>query len=88
MANPIATILSGAMMLRWLSSEHGDASLAKAARIIDEAVASVLERGRVLTTDVGGKATTEKMGDAVVRAVENRGPSSGNRDKTGRKATT
>lgn len=69
-ANPIAAILSGAMMLRWLSSEHGDASLAKASRIIDEAVASVLERGKTLTVDAGGKATTEKMGDAVVRAIE------------------
>lgn len=69
-ANPIATILSGAMMLRWLSFEHGDASLAKASRIIDGAVTSVLERGKILTADAGGKATTEKMGDAVVRAIE------------------
>lgn len=69
-ANPIATILSGSMMLRWLSSEHGDAALAKASRIIDEAVASVLEQGKVLTADVGGKATTEKMGDAVVLALQ------------------
>ena len=69
LANPIAAILSGAMMLRWLASEHGDASLAKASRIIDEAVASVLERGKILTADVGGNATTEKMGDAVVRTI-------------------
>lgn len=69
-ANPIATILSGAMMLRWLASEHRDASLAKAAGLIDGAVAAVLERGKVLTVDVGGKATTEAMGNAVVRAIE------------------
>ena len=35
LANPIAAILSGAMMLRWLASEHRDASLAKAAGLID-----------------------------------------------------
>lgn len=69
LANPIATILSGAMMLRWLASEHNDASLAAAAQGIDAAVASVLGQGKVLTPDVGGKATTEKMGDAVARAV-------------------
>jgi 3-isopropylmalate dehydrogenase len=68
-ANPIATILSGAMMLRWLASEHGGEILAAAAEKIEAATARVLEAGKVLTTDVGGKATTEEMGDAVARAV-------------------
>lgn len=68
-ANPIATILSGAMMLRWLASEHGEKSLSKAAGKIEEATALVLGTGKVLTTDVGGKATTDEMGDAVARAV-------------------
>ena len=68
-ANPIATILSGAMMLRWLASEHGEKSLSKAAGKIEEATALVLGTGKVLTTDVGGKATTDAMGDAVARAV-------------------
>lgn len=68
-ANPIATILSGAMMLRWLASEHGDQRLAEAARMIDAATAKVLGTGRILTPDAGGKATTEAMGDAVARAV-------------------
>ena len=69
MANPIATILSGAMMLRWLASEHGEKRLAEAARMIDAATAKVLGTGKVLTTDVGGKATTEEMGDAIARAI-------------------
>jgi 3-isopropylmalate dehydrogenase len=69
MANPVATILSGAMMLRWLASEHGEKSLAEAARMIDAATAKVLGAGRILTPDVGGKATTEEMGDAIARAV-------------------
>lgn len=67
MANPIAAILSGAMMLRWLASEHGDASLSSAARVIDEATAAVLGPGKILTRDVGGKTTTEEMGDAIAR---------------------
>lgn len=68
-ANPIATILSGAMMLRWLASEHGDQRLAEAARRIDAATAKVLGTGRILTPDVGGKATTGAMGDTVARAI-------------------
>jgi 3-isopropylmalate dehydrogenase len=68
-ANPVATILSGAMMLRWLASEHGEKILADAAGKIEAATARVLGTGKVLTTDVGGKATTEEMGDAVARAV-------------------
>jgi 3-isopropylmalate dehydrogenase len=68
-ANPIATILSGSMMLRWLASEHGEKILAAAAGKIEMATARVLGTGKVLTTDVGGKATTEEMGDAVARAV-------------------
>jgi 3-isopropylmalate dehydrogenase len=68
-ANPIATILSGAMMLRWLASEHRDRRLEAAADVIEAATASVLATGKVLTQDAGGKATTEEMGDAIARAV-------------------
>jgi 3-isopropylmalate dehydrogenase len=69
MANPIATILSGAMMLHWLASEHGEKRFSRAAGMIDAATAKVLGTGKVLTADVGGKATTEEMGDAIARAI-------------------
>jgi 3-isopropylmalate dehydrogenase len=68
-ANPVATILSGAMMLRWLASEHGERSLAVAAQAVEEATARVLATGKTLTEDAGGKTTTEQMGDAIARAV-------------------
>ena len=64
-ANPIAQILSAAMMLRY-SFERGDAADA-----IENAVARVLEAG-VRTPDIaaGGPAvSTREMGDAVVRAL-------------------
>ena len=63
-ANPIATILSAAMML-----EHSF-GLVREARLIENAVDSVLENG-VKTTDIGGGAITAEMGDAVVKAIEN-----------------
>jgi 3-isopropylmalate dehydrogenase len=68
-ANPVATILSGAMMLRWLASEHGERSLETTAQAVEEATARVLATGKVFTEDAGGKATTEQMGDAIARAV-------------------
>jgi len=65
-ANPIAQILSAAMMLRY-SLNLGDAADA-----INAAVAQVLEKG-IRTPDIaaGGPAvSTREMGDAVVRALQ------------------
>lgn len=70
LANPVATILSGAMMLQWLGRERRDPRLGEAAHRIEAATASVLAEGAVLTADVGGTATTQQMGDAIARAVE------------------
>jgi 3-isopropylmalate dehydrogenase len=57
-ANPLATILSGAMLLEFLDyDEEGQA--------VRDAVESVLSDGPK-TPDLGGDATTEDVGDAVV----------------------
>jgi len=58
-ANPSAMILSAAMMLR-----HSFGMEAKASRI-EAAVAAVLAQG-VLGHDLGGKASTTEIGDAIV----------------------
>jgi isocitrate dehydrogenase (NAD+) len=57
-ANPVAMILSAAMMLRHLSEDH-------AADKVERAVAAVLEEGRVLTADLGGHSATAEVADAV-----------------------
>jgi isocitrate dehydrogenase (NAD+) len=57
-ANPIAMILSAAMMLRHLGRD--DAGTA-----VEAAVAAVLEKGRTRTPDMGGDATTDAMAEAV-----------------------
>jgi tartrate dehydrogenase/decarboxylase/D-malate dehydrogenase len=62
-ANPIGQIWSASMML-----EHLGASEA-AARIL-HAIESVLQNNReVLTPDMGGKGTTQTLGDAIVSAI-------------------
>jgi 3-isopropylmalate dehydrogenase len=68
-ANPIAQILSGAMMLDWLGQRHGVDEAVVAAQAIDQAVDSVLVAGH-LTSDIGGKTKTDEFGDLVVEHLK------------------
>ncbi|AWN51603.1 isocitrate/isopropylmalate dehydrogenase family protein [Methylobacterium sp. 17Sr1-1] len=68
-ASPVATILSGVMMLRWLSHRTSDAGLAAAADRIEAAVGTVLAEGRAVPRDLGGSATCTEVTDAVRRAL-------------------
>ncbi len=61
-ANPMAAILSSALMLDHLG-------LAKSAAAVRAAVAKVLEAGSIHTPDLGGKHTTKEIGAAVLAAV-------------------
>ncbi len=60
--NPLATILSAAMMLDHL--QIGDA-----AREVEAAVAAVLAEGKVRTPDLGGSSATEAVTDAVLEKL-------------------
>ena len=60
-ANPIATFWTGAQMLEHLGEHDG------AARLM-AAVERVCAAG-LLTPDVGGKATTKEVTDAVIDAI-------------------
>ena len=62
MANPVAQIWSGAMMLRHL----GDSEAADA---IERAIAAVLATPDVRTPDIGGRARTSDLGEAVASQV-------------------
>ncbi len=67
-ANPVAMVLSGAMMLRHLGEPQ-------AARAVEAAVDRVLGAGEVRTRDLGGTASTAKMAEAVAEAVRRPGRS-------------
>ena len=62
-ANPIATILAGAMMLDCL----GEAKIAQA---IEDALEKVLSEGKVRSHDLGGDSSTIEVGDEVVRKLK------------------
>ncbi len=61
-ANPIAMILSGAMLLRHLGE-------AEAALAVERAVDRVLGEGWERTPDLGGTSTTDAVAGAIVRAL-------------------
>lgn len=69
-ANPIATILSAAMMLDWLGSRYQDPAVSHARNVLEQAVAGVLAAGSVLPRDLGGDAHTHDVGQAVIREME------------------
>ena len=60
--NPIGQIWSGAMMLEHLGRKD-------AARAVETAIEMVLADAAVLTPDMGGRASTETLGEALARAV-------------------
>jgi len=61
-ANPIATILAGHLMLEHLGETE-------AAEILEKAVAEVLREGKVRTRDLGGSSSTSEVGDAIAEKI-------------------
>jgi len=70
LANPIAMILSGAMLLRHIGEQA-------AAENVEWAVDEVLRQGLVRTPDLGGTSSTMEVGEAIASATSHweHGPS-------------
>jgi 3-isopropylmalate dehydrogenase len=64
-ANPIATVLSAAMMLDWL----GHPECRKGAQMIRAGVHAVFANPLARTRDMGGTLSTAEMADAILSAV-------------------
>jgi len=69
-ANPVAQILSAAMMLDWLSDRSSDPQAQRGAKAIESAMAEVLKDPRYHTPDLGGKATTALVGEVVAEKIK------------------
>lgn len=63
-ANPVSMVLSVAMMMHQSFQEEG------IAKRIEDACYSTMEKG-ILTPDLGGKATTQQMTQAIIDEVSN-----------------
>ena len=67
-ANPVATILSAAMMLEWIGERRNDTACLNAAASIRTATASVLENGP-RTRDLAGTASSAEVSVAIAAAI-------------------
>jgi methanogen homoisocitrate dehydrogenase len=59
-SNPLAAILCVKMLLEWMGKPE--------ARLIDDAIADVLSK-KIITPDLGGRASTAEVGSAVAKYV-------------------
>ncbi|MFQ6136319.1 MAG: isocitrate/isopropylmalate dehydrogenase family protein [Candidatus Hydrothermarchaeales archaeon] len=65
-ANPLATILAGQMLLEQFDEDE-------AATLVENAVIEVLKDGKVRTYDLDGTSSTSEVGDAVAKKVKELG---------------
>ena len=68
-ANPYAIIMSAQMLLAWLGRRQSDQAALSAANKIDQAVHLTLSRDNMRTPDIGGNATTDEFGRAVIDRI-------------------
>jgi 3-isopropylmalate dehydrogenase len=64
-ANPMAQVLSAAMMLDWLGEKN-------AAKALEASVIEVLTEGKTLTPDLRGKAKTVDVANSIIKNLENK----------------
>jgi 3-isopropylmalate dehydrogenase len=69
-ANPIAMILSGAMMLEWLGQRHGVPAACDAALLIERSVEHGLTERRIRPHEFGGDQSTVDIGWEVIAGLE------------------
>jgi isocitrate dehydrogenase (NAD+) len=60
--NPIATIFAGKMLLEYVGEKDS-------AHTLQDAILEVLKDGRALTYDLGGKAKSSEMGEAILDEI-------------------
>ena len=68
-ANPTSLILSAAMLLDWLSIRHKRSEFDAAAKAIDAAINSALQKPETRTPDIGGKLGTQTFAEHVASLI-------------------
>ena len=62
LANPLAMIISGVEMLKYLG-------FVKEAQLVEKGIEHVLRQREYVTPDLGGKAGTKEMASAIIAAM-------------------
>ena len=68
-ANPVALILSTAMLIGWIGKRQENEAAILAAHAMERAVDAALASGGALTADLGGSASTQDAALAISRAI-------------------
>ena len=68
-ANPYAMIASGQMLLAFLGRRHNEPKATAAAGYMQAAIDKVVTEAKHLTQDLGGRSSTQDMGDAIAAAT-------------------
>jgi 3-isopropylmalate dehydrogenase len=76
-ANPVAMILSAAMMLDWLGLRHGSEACIEAADEIEAAVDAAFASGSVRSYDIGGQDGTGAVAKAIIERLSSRARAQG-----------
>ena len=71
-ANPIAMILSSALLLEWLAAKYQDDRVSTAASLLEKGVEATVRSG-VSTRDLGGEASTTEFTAAVRSTIKTQG---------------
>ena len=69
LANPTAMVLSAAMMLEWLGTRESSAEAVRTASLLRRGVEAAFADGALVTCELGGKAGTAEVFDAVRAAM-------------------
>lgn len=70
-ANPVAEILSGALLLEWLGQRHQDRNLNASAEAIRAAVVQALAQPEAVTPDLSGRGTTASFTSTILNHIGN-----------------
>ncbi|MFC1858384.1 isocitrate/isopropylmalate dehydrogenase family protein [Thermodesulfobacteriota bacterium] len=68
-ANPIAAILSGEMMVRWLGKTKKDSNMMDCADLIEKSVKKTMTEG-IVTEDLGGDSSTSEVTDRILKNLD------------------
>ncbi len=69
LANPTAMLLSGVLMLEWLSHRHGVEALREAAQLLENAIHRGYAEGRIRPAEYGGPDGTRAVGRKVMELI-------------------
>jgi 3-isopropylmalate dehydrogenase len=69
LANPIAMLLSAAMMLEWLGERSGTEPCLEAARLLETSIERGFNGGRIRPPEFGGRDTTSRIAATVMEGI-------------------